>query len=242
MQTDHQGDGLGESLAEGYRQLVAIMFTDIVGFTAFTQSNEGLALDLLDEHRKLLRPILSAHGGKEIKTIGDSFMVEFQSALDGVMCAIKLQQLMSQRNSGSTSTRQIQLRVGIHVGDVVKSGNDVYGDTVNLAQRIESICEPGDIAMSAQVYDQVRNKISFPIQKMEERMLKNVATPTSIYRIHLDQKPVRSATDIQPRFAVLPLTNMGESDEYLADGLTEELISAFSRKTQNCTGYLVHRD
>ncbi|MDG6908339.1 MAG: adenylate/guanylate cyclase domain-containing protein, partial [Nitrososphaerota archaeon] len=214
------------------RRLAAIMFTDIVGYTSMSQNNESLALDLLDEHRKIFRPILATHGGEEIKTIGDSFLVEFRSALDAVRCAVSMQEALAKRNLECTSVRQIQVRIGIHVGDVVRVGNDVYGDTVNLAQRIESSSEPGGVAISAQVYEQVKNKITFPIEKLGEYQLKNVAMPTLLYTIHpasVERKPIRRTFDTQRRFAVLPLVNIGEADEYLADGLTEELISAFSR-------------
>lgn len=232
MQTNHQEDDLGASNREGGdRRLAAIMFTDIVGYTAMTQNNESLALDLLEEHRKLFRPILANHGGEEIKTIGDSFLVEFRSALEAVRCATNLQEALSKRNLESTSVRHIQVRIGIHVGDVVRVGNDVYGDTVNLAQRIESLSEPGGVAISAQVYEQVRNKISFPLERMGEYKLKNIATPTLIYAIRPltnSGKLVKGTLETQRRFAVLPLLNIGQADEYLADGLTEELISAFS--------------
>ncbi len=235
MQTDRQEeqeDGISTpNLDGGDRRLGAIMFTDIAGYTALTQSNEALALELLEEHRRILRQILLRHGGEEIKTIGDSFLVEFRSALDAVRCAISMQQALSQRNYESTSIRQIHIRIGIHVGDVVKVGGDVYGDTVNLAQRMESISEPGGIVISAQVYEQVRNKIPFPIVKMGEYRLKNVETPSLVYIIRPTSRrkpPKESLKTQQHRFAVLPLLSIGQADEYLADGLTEELISAFS--------------
>lgn len=235
MQTNREEDDVGTPKAveeeRGERRLAAIMFTDIVGYSGMTQSNESLALNLLEEHRKLFRPILSSHGGEEIKTIGDSFLVEFRSALDAVRCAIKMQQALSQRNVESTSVRQIQVRIGIHVGDIVRFGRDVYGDTVNLASRIEPLSEPGGVAISAQVYEQVRNKITFPIELMGEYRLKNIATPTLVYRIHpilTQRQSIKETFDLQRRFAVLPLLSIGQGEEYLADGLTEELISAFS--------------
>ena len=232
MQANHQEDDLGvHNTDEEERRLAAIMFTDIVGYTAMTQSNESLSLELLEEHKKLFRPILASHGGEEIKTIGDSFLVEFRSALEAVRCAIKMQQALSERNVERTSVRRIQVRIGIHVGDVVRVGGDVYGDTVNLASRIESLSEPGGVVITAQVYEQVRNKIALPMVKMGEYQLKNIATPTLIYRIQpiMDgPKTVKDTQEMRRRFAVLPLLNMGQGEEYLADGLTEELISAFS--------------
>ena len=215
------------------RRLAAIMFTDIVGYTSLTQRNESLALDLLEAHRKLLRSIFRNYGGEEIKTAGDAFLLEFRSALEAVRCAIELQRALSQWNSENTFLRQIHMRIGIHVGDVVKVGGDVYGDTVNLASRIESLAEPGGVAISTQVYEQVRNKIELPIEEMGEYRLKNVATPTMIYKIVLGgatKGPVKEALKSRgQRFAVLPLLNLGQEDDFIADGLTEELISAFSR-------------
>lgn len=232
MQANRDEDGVGSPNVEAeVRRLAAIMFTDIVGYSSMSQSNESLALALLDEHRKLFRPILASHGGEEIKTIGDAFLVEFRSALEAVRCAIKMQQALSQRNLENTSVRQIQIRIGIHVGDIVRVDGDVYGDTVNLASRIESVSGPGEIAISSQVYQQVVNKITFPIEKLGEYKLKNIATPTLVYRIQpiIDhRKPVKETREIQSRFAVLPLVNIGQGEEYLADGLTEEFISAFS--------------
>lgn len=232
MQTDRQEDSLGEPDAGvGERRLAAIMFTDIVGYTALTQANEGLAFDLLEEHRKLLRRVLASYGGEEIKTIGDSFLIEFRSALEAMRCAVEMQHALTRRNLESTSLEQIHIRIGIHVGDVVKVDRDVYGDTVNLAQRIESLSEPGGIALSSQVYEQVRNKVPFLIEKSEEYRLKNVAAPTLIYKIRTSDTrntPLVSQ-EKRNRFAVLPLLSIGQGDEYLADGLTEELISAFSR-------------
>ena len=231
MQTDRQEDDLGAPEPRvGDRRLAAIMFTDIVGYTGLTQSNEALALELLEEHRQLLRQISAAHGGEEIQTIGDSFLIEFRNALDAVKCAIDMQQALSRRNLESTSIRQIQVRIGIHVGDVVRIGKDVYGDTVNLAKRIESLSEPSGIAISAQACEQVRNKIPISIEKMEEHRLKNVSMPMLIYKIRATRngKPTSVSPDRHSRFAVLPFLNIGLEDEYLADGLTEELISAFS--------------
>jgi len=208
------------------------MFSDIVGYTAMTQSNESLALKLLEEHRKLLRPIFTSRGGIEVKTIGDAFLVEFKSALDAVNAAIEMQRALRRRNEEKTTTLRVQIRVGIHVGDVVQIGGDVYGDTVNIASRIEKLAEPGGIAVSSQVYDQIRNKIEYPITKMGDYRLKNVELPTSVYEVlpvwegaHAE-RPEPGAV----RLAVMPLQNIGadKEDEYLAEGLTEELISVLS--------------
>lgn len=214
------------------RRLAAVMFSDIVGYTAMTQTNESLALEVLEEHRALLRPLFSTRKGREIKTIGDAFLVEFESALDAVSCAVEMQQALSRRNSESTSTRRVQIRIGIHVGDVVTMDEDVYGDTVNIASRIENLAEPGGIAISALMFEQIKNKIDFPIQAMGEYRLKNVGEPVLVYKVSPTWEGVKSGRLVggSLRLAVMPLENIGagQDDEYLAEGLTEELISVLS--------------
>jgi len=225
--------GTRTGLASGPgRRLAAIMFSDVVGYTAMTQSNESLALEVLEEHRALLRPIFAARNGQEVKTMGDAFLVEFKSALDAVNCAIEMQQALARRNAEQTSLRRVEIRVGIHAGDVVQIGEDVYGDTVNIASRIERLAEPGGICVSDQVYEQVRNKIDFPMTKMGEHHLRNVDVPVPVYSVSPVWAGVARAERAGParRLAVMPLQNIGSGtdDEYLADGLTEELISDLS--------------
>ncbi len=231
METDDRDENPRSSPASE-RRLAAIMFSDIVGYTSMTQSNEALALALLEEHRALLRPIFAARAGAEIKTMGDAFLVEFKSALDAVNCAIDMQHALAKRNSENTTVKRVEIRVGVHVGDVIQIGDDVYGDTVNLASRIEKLAEPGGIAVSAQVYDQIRNKIDFPIEMMGEYRLRNVEAPAAVYKV----SPVwggvmtEKAPPGTPRLAVMPLQNIGADleDEYLAEGLAEEMISVLS--------------
>src|SRR5437764_5430525 len=121
------------SVSTEQRRLAAIMFTDMVGYTALSQRNEPLALELLEEHRRILRPIFPRFNGTEIKTIGDAFLVEFQSALEAAQCALEIQRTLAKRNHDAPAERQIQLKIGIHIGDVVHRGGDVYGDGVNIA-------------------------------------------------------------------------------------------------------------
>lgn len=209
------------------------MFSDIVGYTRMNQANESLALELLEEHNEMLRPIFAAHGGREVKTIGDAFLVEFRSPLEAVKCAVEMQARMRKRNSSVRTLRKMELRIGIHLGDVVHSGGDVFGDAVNVASRIQPLAEPGGICFTQQVYDQIRNKTDLNIIEMGEARLKNVELPVGVYRIGLPgELGRRTQAKLRPdRIAVLPFANLspGPREGYLADGMTEEVISAVSR-------------
>jgi len=215
------------------RRLSAIMFTDLVGFTKLAQAKEDRALLLLEEHRRLLRPVFTGYGGREVKTMGDGFLVEFVSALDAVRSAVAMQQVLHDRNLTAAPEDAIHLRIGLHVGDVVHSGDDVYGDAVNVASRIEPLAEPGGVCLSDRVFHDVHNKIDCPMVSLGKRDLKNVEEPMEVYRLLLPwtkDSPQSALLLEKRRIVVLPLVNMGgdPADEYFADGLTEELISAFS--------------
>ena len=169
------------------RRLAAVMFTDIAEYTTMSQKNETLALELLEEHRKLIRPFFAKYSGKEIKTIGDAFLVEFSSSLEAVRCAIDIQKLFIMYNSSLSADRQIRLRIGIHLGDVVHSQSDIYGDAVNVASRIEPLASPGEICISEQVYLDVRNKIlassEFLVTSLGKVDLKHVEPSMEVYKI-----------------------------------------------------------
>jgi class 3 adenylate cyclase/Tfp pilus assembly protein PilF len=168
-----------------HRKLAAIMFTDMVGYSALAQTNEALALKLLDEHRQLLRPLFPKHAGQEIKTIGDAFLVEFHSALNAVRCAVEMQKVLAEYNLSSPETTKIQVRIGIHVGDVVHRENDVFGDGVNIAARIEPVAEPGGVCVTQQVYDQVHKKLDVEFLALGRGELKNIRVPVHLFRVAL---------------------------------------------------------
>ena len=144
------------------RRLAVIMFTDMVGYSALTQRDEALSLELLEEHRGLTRAILPQYYGHEIKTTGDGFLLEFSSALAAAECAVEIQQAFAERNRAETPERQVRIRIGIHIGDVVQREGDVYGDGVNIAARIEPLAEPGGICLTNAVYEQIVNRCSTP--------------------------------------------------------------------------------
>jgi class 3 adenylate cyclase/tetratricopeptide (TPR) repeat protein len=176
------------------------MFTDIVGYTSLSQENEALALDLLQKHRDVIRRIIASHAGKEIKTIGDAFLIEFVNALDATDCAYDIQLALHDMELENTGKTGLKVRIGVHVGDVMHDENDVLGDAVNLASRIESIAEPGGIYLSGQVYDNVRNKVEFLFEYLGQESLKNVEVPLGIYKVVMPWDAVekgRSSSDTQ---------------------------------------------
>ncbi|MBN1857899.1 tetratricopeptide repeat protein [Candidatus Bipolaricaulota bacterium] len=223
------------------RRLSALMLTDIVGYTAKVQADEQLALELLEEHNHLLKAILLRHNGRLIKGTGDGFLVEFRSALDAARCAIDVQTALHERNLASPDTRRVEVRVGLHVGDVVHRGGDVFGDGVNITSRIEPLAPPGGIVLTTAIRDQVWNKIEAPLITLGFHDLKNLRQSMEVLRVVLPwEDPALSpsirggAPRIAPnrsRVAVLPLTCIGADPEntYFTDGMTEELIYALSK-------------
>ncbi len=166
------------------RRLAAIMFTDTVGFTESTHRDEAHALEMLRQQQDLIRPLVLDFHGREIKSTGDGLLIEFGSALEATRCAIEVQRRIFERNKAPRVT-PIQIRIGVHLGDVVQQGSDIVGDAVNVAARIEPVAEAGGICVSGAVREEVRNKLTNPLERLPPTILKGLQGPVEVYRVVL---------------------------------------------------------
>ena len=226
------------------RKLAAIFAGDVAGYSRLMGVDEEGTLHQLKAHRKdLVDPKITEHRGHIVKTTGDGMLVEFVSVVDAVRCAVEIQRGMLERNVDVPADRRIEFRIGINVGDIISDDNDIYGDGVNVAARLEALAEPGGIFVSRNVHDQVRDKLSFGFEDMGEQMVKNIARPIGIHRVSLAEstteaslgapttaKPERAASQ-RPSIAVLPFANMSgdPEQEYFADGISEDIITGLSK-------------
>ena len=224
------------------RKIAAILVSDVVGYSRLVGADEDRTLARLRALRSdMIDPTIAVHHGRVVKRTGDGAVVEFRSVIDAVRCAIEVQSGMIERNAGLPPERRIEFRIGIHLGDVVEeSDGDLMGDGVNIAARLEGICEVAGICISEDAYRQVRDKIKEQFVDLGEQALKNIARPVRVYRVISNQDasatPTGPASILlalpdKPSLAVLPFQNMsGDADQdYFADGIVEDLITAFSR-------------
>ena len=168
------------------RRLAAILAADVAGYSRLMGVDEEGTLERLKAlRRELLDPKIAEHHGRLVKTTGDGLLVEFASVVDAVRCAVEVQQAMPERNTGVAAEGRIELRIGINLGDVIVEGDDLFGDGVNIAARIEALAEPGGICVSRVVRDQVRDKLDFSFEDMGEQQVKNIARPVHVWRLRL---------------------------------------------------------
>jgi adenylate cyclase len=220
------------------RRLAAILAADVVGYSRLMGLDEAGTARALREHRSAADPLIGEHGGRVVKTTGDGVLIEFGSVVGAVECVLALQKLAAERNAGIASDRQMQWRIGIHIGDVLIEGDDILGDGVNIAARLEGISEPGGICISEDAFRQVRGKVEVEFADLGEQSLKNIASPLRVYSVRpaSASKPrLAPAASLplpdKPSIAVLPFANMSGDPEqdYFADGMVEEIITALSR-------------
>ena len=236
------------------RRLAAILAADVAGYSRLMGADEEGTLERLKAlRREVLDPTIAEHQGRIVKTTGDGLLVEFASVVDAVRCAAEVQQAMPERETDTAADSRIELRIGINLGDVIVEGDDLYGDGVNIAARIEALADAGGVFVSNTVHDQVRDRLPFVFEDLGEQQVKNIARPVHVYRVrpegpHPDPPPrpgEGSAPGAQvgaadpptlllpdkPSIAVLPFANMSgdPEQEYFADGMVEEIITALSR-------------
>jgi TolB-like protein/class 3 adenylate cyclase/tetratricopeptide (TPR) repeat protein len=227
------------------RRLAAVLAADVAGYSRLMGRNEEGTLANLKSLRKMLvDPTIAAHRGRIVKTAGDGLLVEFASAVDAARCAVEIQRGMAGQNGDVPEDMRIEFRIGIHVGDIIIDDNDIFGDGVNIAARLEGIAEPGGVCISDDAQRQIRGKLEIAFDDMGPQSLKNIAEPMRAWRVRIDANssqaapanpPVDAAQPLalpdRPSIAVLPFQNMsGDSEqEYFADGMVEDIITALSR-------------
>jgi adenylate cyclase len=222
------------------RRLTAILAADVVGYSRLMGFDEVGTLRALKSHRReVVDPAITEHGGRIVKTTGDGMLVEFPSVVDAVICAVAVQSKMAERNE--CAVVKINFRIGINIGDIIIDGDDIFGDGVNVAARVESECEPGGVCLSGGAFDQVRGKTDFEFGYLGEKSLKNIDRPVQLYSVSSAKAAVAELSGVtsakplplpdKPSIAVLPFENMSgdPEQEYFADGMVEEIITALSR-------------
>jgi len=227
------------------RRLAAVLAADMVGYSRLMEADERGTLARLKTHRlELIDPAITKNHGRIIKTTGDGMLVEFRSVVDAVMCATEVQRRMAGRNTDVSPARWIQFRIGINLGDVIVEDDDIFGDGVNVAARLEMLAEPGGICVSAAVRDQVDHRLDDVVfEDLGEKTVKNISRPIHVFRVRLepdlmaapegaqDAAAAANAVAKKPSIAVLPLVNMSgdPEQEFFADGLSEDIITELSR-------------
>src|SRR5215471_19100705 len=229
-------------MAGEHRRLAAIVSADVAGYSLLMGRDDSATLAGLKAHRtELIDPKIAEHGGRIVKTTGDGLLLEFFSVVDAVRCAVDVQRGMAARNSGVSSEQRIDFRFGINVGEIIIDSDDIFGDGVNVAARIQELAEPGGICVSRRVYEDTDGKIDAAFEDHGEQQLKNIARPVYVYRISLapedrGSQPTRPSTEgaftpDRPSIAVLQFQSISGDPEqaYFAHGIVAEITTALSR-------------
>jgi class 3 adenylate cyclase len=200
------------------RRLTAILAADVAGYSRLMGADEEGTLAQLKEHRReLVDPKITEHRGRIVKTTGDGMLVEFASVVDALRCAVEVQRGMAERNADVPQDERIEFRVGINVGDIIIDGDDIYGDGVNVAARLEGLAEPGGICVSARVQEDARGKLEIAFEDLGKHQLKNIERPVRVYRAKLNGAPARLRAALalpdKPSIVVLPFQNMSGDPE-----------------------------
>ena len=221
------------------RRLAAILAADVVGYSRLMGADEAGTRARFNAHlRCLIQPTISAHDGRIVKTTGDGLLVEFASVVDAVQCAVTIQRGMTDRNAAATEDHRLDFRVGVNLGDVIVEGDDIHGDGVNVAARLEGLEEPGGLCVSGKVVAEVRNKLQVSFEDAGEQSFKNMAESVRAYHVQVDTTgqarspaPAKESVPRRPSLAVLPFDNLSGDleQDYFADGITEDLITELSR-------------
>jgi TolB-like protein/class 3 adenylate cyclase len=217
------------------RRLAAVLAADVAGYSRLMGADEVGTARTLREHRAVTDVLVAKHGGRIVKTTGDGVLLEFPSVVDAVECAVAVQAVMAERNEGVPTDRRMLFRIGINLGDILIEGDDILGDGVNVAARLESIAEPGGICISSSAYEQVRGKVPVEFTDLGEQSLKNIDRPIRAYAVGLNARVDRAVPPLSsaPRLSlvVLPFANIGgdPEQEYFVDGVTESLTTDLSR-------------
>jgi len=216
------------------RKLAAILAADVSGYSRLMSSDEeGTLIRLKSHRRELIDPKIAEHNGRIVKTTGDGLLVEFASVVDAMRCAVEVQRGMADRNSDVPTEKRIEFRVGINVGDIIIDDDDILGDGVNVAARLEGLAEPGGICVSGRVCEDVSGKLDISFEDAGEQQLKNIARPVKVFRVRLEKvtTALPSTASRRPSITVLPFQNMSgdPEQEYFADGMVDEIITGLSR-------------